>query len=164
MPPYRRATMTVASAVEPHEAPIATLAAIVSHVVNAEGPIHIEEVARRLASAFGKEKAGSRIVGAATSALQHARSADVDLRSDGSFWFTRAQEETPPVRDRSGESGATLKAASISLLEIRAALAIARDDNAGGDEGELVRTCARLLGFRRVGGDLQARIGEAIKI
>ncbi len=162
MPPYQRATPSVTSAVEPHEVPVATLAGIVSHVVIAEGPIHIEEVARRLASAFGKEKAGSRIISAATSALQYARASNADLRSDGLFWFTRSQEETPPVRDRSAESGATLKAASISLLEIRAALAIARGDNAGGDEAELIRTCARLLGFKRVGGDLHGRISEAL--
>src|ERR1700722_16005121 len=46
------------------------------------------------------------------------------------------------------------KAANISLLEIRAAIQIAREDNAGGDDAELIRTAARLLGFRRVGSDL----------
>jgi hypothetical protein len=44
------------------------------------------------------------------------------------------------------------------MLEIAAALAIARDDNAGGDDADLIRTAARLLGFKRVGSDLQARI------
>lgn len=66
------------------------------------------------------------------------------------------------MRDRSAESGATLKAGAIPLIEIRAALRIAREDNAGGGDADLVRTAARLLGFRRVGSDLQARLAEAL--
>jgi hypothetical protein len=76
----------------------------------------------------------------------------------GTFWFTNAQAENPPVRDRAMESGATLKAASISNLEIDAALRIARDDNACGNDADLVRTAARLLGFKRVGADLRSRL------
>lgn len=83
--------------------------------------------------------------------------------SEEDFWFTREQMETPPVRDRSSETGATLKAGYLSMLEIRAALAIARDDNAGGDDADLVRTAARLLGFKRVGQDLQARIAAGLQ-
>ena len=68
----------------------------------------------------------------------------------------------PPVRDRSAESGATLKAANISMLEIEAALRIARDDNAGGADPDLIRSAARLLGFRRVGSDLQERLAAGL--
>ena len=66
------------------------------------------------------------------------------------------------MRDRSEVSGATIKADNISLLEIRAAFKIARDDNAGGDDADLVRTVARLMGFKRVGSDLQARIAAGL--
>jgi hypothetical protein len=48
------------------------------------------------------------------------------------------------------------------MLEIGAALKIARHDNAGGDDADLVRTAARLMGFRRVGSDLQARIAKGL--
>ena len=48
------------------------------------------------------------------------------------------------------------------MLEIEAAVKIAADDNAGGSDADLVRTAARLLGFRRVGSDLQARISGAL--
>jgi hypothetical protein len=92
--------------------------------------------------------------------LSRARPGNVDLLTDGVFWYTRGQADAPPVRDRSAETGATLKAANISMLEIKAAFKIARDDNAGGDDDDLVRTVARLLGFKRVGPDLQARIAE----
>lgn len=162
MPAYQRAVFRTNSWQEPHEVPIGTLAELADRIVRAEGPIHREEVARRIASSFGKEKAGSRIIAATLSALKAAQRRADDLLSDGVFWFTRVQSEAPPVRDRTAESGATIKAAAISMLEIEAALQIARDDNAGGDAPELVRTAARLLGFRRVGPDLQTRIASGL--
>ena len=162
MPAYARAVFPVSRREEPHEIPVSVLAELASRIVAAEGPIHVEEVARRIASCFGKEKAGSRIVGATRSALLAAQRRDVGLRSEEGFWFTRAQAETPPVRDRSGENGATLKAACISILEIKEALRIAAEDNGGGNGADLIRTAARLLGFRRVGPDLQARIAGVL--
>jgi hypothetical protein len=138
------------------------LANLARKIVDAEGPIHVEEIARRVASCFGKEKAGLRILTATRTALSIARSGKTDLLTDGMFWYTRGQADAPPVRDRSAETGATLKAASISMLEIQAALKIARNDNAGGEDEDLVRTVARLLGFKRVGTDLQARIAEGL--
>ena len=55
-----------------------------------------------------------------------------------------------------------LKAANISALEVKAALELAREDNAGGEDTDLIRSAARLLGFRRVGADLHARIFDAL--
>lgn len=162
MPSYQRAVFPVNSSQEPHQVPVTILAALANRIVDAEGPVHIEEIARRIASCFSKDKAGSRILGATRSALARAKATDGRLQSDGVFWFTPEQSQSTPVRDRSAESGATLKASSISVLEIQAALRIAREDNAGGDDADLVRTAARLLGFRRVGSDLQARISSAL--
>jgi hypothetical protein len=163
MPLYMRAVFATRSSQEPHEIAIGTLAELADRIVRAEGPIHQEEVARRIAASFGKEKAGSRIMTAAVSALKFAKKLNIDLLSDGEFWFTKAQSDVPLVRDRSTETGATIKAASISMLEIEAALRIAHTDNAGGEAPELVRTAARLLGFRRVGPDLQARISTGLE-
>ncbi len=99
---------------------------------------------------------------ATRAALSRARSDNVDLLTDGAFWYTRGQADRPPVRDRSAEAGATVRAESISMLEIREAFKIARGDNAGGDDKELIGTVARLLGFKRVGPDLHARIAEGL--
>lgn len=82
---------------------------------------------------------------------------------DGEFWFTAKQEQNPPVRDRSNEEGATLKAVNLSPLEITEALKIAREDNAGGDQEDLVRSAARLMGFRRLGSDLRERIESQLR-
>ncbi|MHB1302215.1 MAG: DUF3320 domain-containing protein [Acidiphilium sp.] len=162
MPLYKRAMFRVSSFLDPHEAPVSVVADLARKIVDVEGPIHVEEVARRVAACFDKEKAGSRILTATQAALSRARSGNTDLLTDGEFWYTRSQAGAPPVRDRSAETGATFKASSISMLEIKAALKIARDDNAGGDDDDLVRTVARLLGFKRVGPDLQTRISEGL--
>jgi hypothetical protein len=162
MPAYKRAVFPVSGSQEPHEVSDSTLTELAKRIIVAEGPIHVEEAARRIASCFAKEKAGSRILSATRAALVRAQTADPDLLSDGAFWFMRAQKEAPPVRDRGSESGATLKADCISMIEIKAAIRIARNDNAGGDHAELVRTAARLLGFKRVGADLQSRLTSGL--
>ncbi len=163
MPSYVRAQVQAGSDMEPHEAPIRILVPLVREIVAVEGPLHVDEVARRLASAFGKKSAGRRVLAAARQALVAAKREDSDLQSDREdFWFTGLQSAAPPVRDRSAESGATAKADAISMLEIRAAVRMVREDNPGGDDGDVVRAAARLLGFRRLGSDLQARIAQGL--
>jgi hypothetical protein len=163
MPRYMRAIFPVSSAAEPHEADRALLARLAIRIVEAEGPIHVEEVARRIAASFGRERAGSRIIAATKIALDHARGFAPDLVTESSFWFTRSQWKAPPVRDREAEDGATIKASNISMQEVRAAIKIAREDNAGGGDADLIRSAARLLGFRRVGSDLQARLAKGLE-
>jgi hypothetical protein len=162
MPAYRRYEGRVRASHEPHEAPLSMLDELVRVIVEAEGPVHLDEIARRVAVSFGKEKAGARIVASTRTALASLRSRDAFILCDADFWFNEAQAKSLPVRDRSAETGATLKAASISLLEIREALRIAREDNAGGDDEDLIRSAARLLGFKRVGPDLRDRILQGL--
>lgn len=161
MPPYKR-YFTAMGNQDPHDMPLHVLSDLTIRIVREEGPIHIEEAARRVATCFGKEKAGTRILTATKKALEAAKAKDIDLLSDGTFWFLRAHVDEPPVRDRSLETGATVKAASISMLEIKAVLKIVRDENAGGDDADLVRSAARLLGFKRVGADLSERIAAGL--
>jgi hypothetical protein len=163
MPRYVRAVFPNLSGVEPHEADRTVLARLAIAIVESEGPIHIEEIARRIATSFGRERTGTRILSATKAALGHAQLFAPHLLTEESFWQTRGQLESPPVRDRSAEEGATLKALSISLIEIRAAIKVARDDNAGGDDSDLIRIAARLLGFRRVGSELQARMVQGLQ-
>lgn len=158
IPTYKRAVFPVESKLEPHEVTPSILAELVTKIVEAEGPIHVEEVSRRVATCFRREKAGSRILTATRRALTYSRKKNPRLQNDQDFWFTAEQADSPPVRDRAAESGSTLKAANISLSEIKAAFKMARADNGGGDEAELIRAVARLLGFRRVGPELQDRL------
>ena len=157
MPAYVRADFPVDTDLEPQAVAPQELAGLARAIVDVEGPVHVEEIARRIAAGFGLEKAGRRVLVATQDAL-----ATTDLLHDGDFWFTTAQAQSTPVRDRSAETGATVKAEALSPLEIRAALAIARADNAGGSDDDLIRSAARLMGFRRVGGDLHMRIAQGL--
>ena len=163
MPAYVRALFPMTSYVEPHEAPTSLLGPLALKIVEVEGPISTDEIARRIAACFGREKAGRRIMAATRQALDRERHQESRLHTEDNFWFVTDQRDAPPVRDRSGQSGATLKADAISMLEICAALAIARSDNAGGADTDLIRVAARLLGFRRVGSDLQDRLAKGLK-
>jgi hypothetical protein len=159
MPPYQRASITFKTHLEPHEVAVSSLAHLAMTVVETEGPVHEEEVARRIAAAFGKEKAGSRILKATQQALRMAKkSSDATLLQDGEFWFTRLQAEDTPVRDRSLETIPTTKPSNISKLEVMQCLEIALQDNAGGSDQDIIRAAARLFGFKRVGSELQTRL------
>ena len=52
---------TKSGPMEPHEASPELLEKTALIIVTAEGPIHEDEVARRVAACFGKERAGARI-------------------------------------------------------------------------------------------------------
>lgn len=108
---------------------MAELQLLAQRIVEHEGPINAEEVARRISACFGRERAGNRILNVTMRALGALVNRSAIAFDDG-FYLTDEQLNAPPVRDRSDETGATLKASSISLLEIRAALRIAQDDNA----------------------------------
>jgi hypothetical protein len=163
MPPYQRAWISIKTHLEPHEVAISSLAGLAVKVVETEGPIHEEEVARRIATAFGKEKAGSRILKATQQALKMAkRMPEANLLQDGDFWFTPLQAEDTPVRDRSLETIPTTKPSNISNLEVIHCLEIALQDNAGGSDQDIIRASAKLFGFKRVGPDLQTRLESCL--
>ncbi len=162
MPSYVRADLHVALPFEPHQIPPSVLASLVVKVVEIEGPVSTIEVARRIAAACGKKSAGSRVVTATLAALRQAARGSENLQQLEDFWCTAKQRQDPPVRDRSMQSGATAKADALSLLEIQAALRIAEEDNPGSGPEDLVRSAARLLGFRRVGPELQDRIRSGL--
>jgi hypothetical protein len=162
IPPYARAAIEAPASGEPHEIPAATLAEMVVRVVEAEGPVHLEEVARRIAAGFGKSRSGGRIQQATAEALALARRAG-RLDSMREFWMTPGQKVSPPVRARHAETLPTTRAAYLSPLEIRAAAAVLARECGAVPADEMPRAIARLLGYRRLGRDLEAHIRAALE-
>jgi len=152
-PAYVASTFTVTVSVEPHEAPLPLLTDLVIRIVEAEGPIHRELLARRVAAAFGKARTGGRIRSASDAALDRAVRTGRCLL-DGEFAMTAGQRNTPLVRDRSGKD-APAKADQIAPIEIRAAAARVIAECGEMSNEELVVATARLLGFSRIGSDLK---------
>jgi very-short-patch-repair endonuclease len=161
-PPYSMANFAIRSSAEPHEIPLAQMADIVGRIVEIEGPIHCEEVGRRVASLFGKDRAGSRIAAAVLSALRYKRQMISTLHEDEGFWFTSDQSRICPIRDRSGAASSLQKADMLPPLEIRAAAMEAVKENGGIGRGEIAIAITRLLGFQRTGPDLRARVDSVI--
>lgn len=159
--PYQKANFSVNESIPPHEVPTIRLADYVARVVEIEGPVHADEVARRIATIFNKGRTGRRIQEATQAALKRAQSV-ANLRHEGAFWFTDAQAMDVPVRDRSAETVPTTKADYLSPREICAAAAHIKRESGVVPEDELVRSIARLLGFQRLGQDLQTRIRESL--
>ncbi|MFZ1704833.1 MAG: DUF3320 domain-containing protein, partial [Saprospiraceae bacterium] len=158
-PAYRRADLSVRSSVEPHEAPQGQIGDLIIRIVEAEGPIHVDEIARRIATAFGKARTGGRIVDATHRALRAVqRRSDNRLRQVGQFVLTEEQVTVQPVRDRRAETGAILKAEYLPPMEIAAAAARIRAESGLMPPEEMTRAVARLLGFQRVGPDLSETI------
>ena len=141
---------------------IAVLARITQAIVNIEGPVHQDEVARRVTSLFGKSRTGSLISDAAFRSLKALKASRTLVERDD-FWMTPAQMENPPVRDRSAAPVTLQRANMLSPLEIRAAIKIAERQNGTMSEDDAAIAVTRLLGFRRTGPDLKVAILKTIR-
>ncbi len=160
--PYRKAEIRLNSSVDPHAAPVPTLASLVRQIVDIEGPIHLEEVGRRISAAFGKSKAGSRIQTATDQAVAFAIRTNSDIMLMDRFVLTRQQSEDPPVRDRSATEGAPLKAEYLPHMELEAAARLILRESGAISRDDHIRAIAKLLGYQRVGPDLSEAIGAAV--
>lgn len=161
-PAYLRANFSVKASLQPHEAPLNFLNEIVTKIVAIEGPIHEDEVARRVTTVFGLSRAGGRIVEATNRAIRSVCGAGKPLRKQGPFVLTEAHLENPPVRDRSDETGSLLKAEYLAPIEISAAAKQIVKESGEMLTEDLTRAVARLLGFQRVGPDLYEAITKVL--
>jgi very-short-patch-repair endonuclease len=157
---YTEADFPVRSAAMPHEDRREAEKAV-RRIIEIEAPIHEEEVARRLATVWGLDRAGSRIQEAATRALRvlaHRR----ELRSDGSFWSLFNSGHVI-ARDRSfAQSGTLRRADYLPPAEIAVAAEEIVRENIAVPKGQLVVEIARRLGFQRTGPELHAAILNGI--
>jgi hypothetical protein len=159
---YQVAAFQVSSRMEPHEVPLAKMSEVVERIVRLEGPIHGEEVGRRVAALFGKERAGARIAAAALKALWFVRQRGASVIEDGGFWMTDEQRADCPVRNRFEAPITVQRAEMIAPVEIQAAIRQALTENGGIEESDAAVAVARLLGFQRTGQELRARIDRQI--
>ncbi len=145
---------------EPSEVSVPIMAKIAQAIVAIEGPVHQDEVARRVASLFGKARTGSQIRAAVVRALTSLVASGSLIEHDA-FWMTSVQRDEPPVRDRSAAPVGLQRADMLSWLEIRAAARIAEHQNGNLSEDEMAVAVTRLLGFKRTGAELRAAILSA---
>lgn len=154
---YREAAFAVNRTVEPHEAPLAEMAAYVIKIVEVEGPIHVEEIATRIRILWGLQRAGNRIRTAVSTAANVA--AKRGLLAGGPYWSLPGQPVV--VRDRSEVSSPSLRRPEmLPPDEIDAALLKVVDENFGASQSELVWAASRLFGFQALGSQLRTTLED----
>lgn len=162
MPPYRVADFDNPHFCEPHELSPEQMAQFVHRIIKVEGPIHVEELARRVAGLFGKKRSGGRILDNCHRGLERLQRTNPAIRTDRGFWFTREQAADPMIRDRRDAPAGVRRADQIAPIEIAAAIRQVLGDNGAVPETEIARLTAGLMGFQRTGPDLQDAIVRVI--
>ena len=128
-------------------------------VVMQEGPIHGEEVARRIREAFGLARTGRRVLEAVVTALELCVWQGT-IRRDGEFWSAISALKAP--RNRRDASIALRRSDRIAPEEYRLAIQGVLKTSVAATKQELVISAARLLGFDRLGSDLEEEITRQV--
>ena len=172
-PAYNPAEVTYPDSVAPHELGLREMTELVGRIVEHEGPMHRQLVARRVAQAerrvrtgsSQRARTGSRTVGAVDRALRRAIQ-NGTIKQKGDFFMTPAQLANPPVRDRSRERTSALarRPSYLPPIEICAAAKWVERENGIVQGQERIRAVRHLLGFARAGALLKERVAEVLKV
>lgn len=166
-PAYRQADfeITRAGAVELHEASAATLAPHVARIVAVEGPVHIDEVARRMSRLWGYKRCGRRIQEAVQRAVEAAlHEGQVRWADDDGRRFLESPDGSPAVvRDRGGASLTLRKPDMLPPSEIEAAIREVVERNVGISVEDCAVEVARLFGIKSTSADLRAHLDAHAK-
>ena len=155
--PYVEADFRVPGNPEPHLLPRERMIEIVRRIVEIEGPIHRDEIARRVTRVCGYARTGRRIVDAVLVGLNLAERRGL-VSHDGDF-FQSVAGNAPTVRDRSNVLSQTLrKPEMLPPAEIRAAAIQVIREHLGASAEEVVIQASRVLGFQSTSAQLRAVI------
>jgi very-short-patch-repair endonuclease len=158
--PYEEAKLSVPAGTDLLSVPKDQMASLALQVVTQEGPIHDEEVALRIREAFGLARTGKRIVEAVVAALELCVRQGT-IRRDGEFWSAISGQLKSP-RNRRDTSITLRRSDRIAPEEYRLAIQGALKSSVAVTKQELVISVARLLGFDRLGSDLEGEIASQV--
>jgi very-short-patch-repair endonuclease len=157
--PYVEAVLRTAKTQELHEISTTRMAAYVVGVVQAEGPVHEQEIVTRIRDAFGLARAGIRVREAVQDGIDVARMTGKII--GGPFY---ALPEAPVVvRDRSQVSSPGLRRPDmLPDEEIEAAFLTVIAANYGAPPDPLFTAVARLFGFAATSSVMKERLDEVL--
>lgn len=144
---------------ELHEVWTSRLAEAIVNIVKVEQPVHFDEIVRRLRTAWGLGRAGSRIREVVKTAVEFAQSGRSVRIQDDFVWL--AGETKAPVRRRSGDPPAKIE--QICNEEITEALRLVLQTQFATQQDELITQTARLFGFQAVHKPTAVRITSVIR-
>jgi hypothetical protein len=141
-----------------YEAP-GPVRSVLTSVVLQEGPVHIDVAIRRTASAWGLQRAKSRIRATAGAAIRSAVSARLITKRGEFLW--PVDMDTPPVR-RNALGEEARKVTEIAPEEIAEAAYLALKDHLVLSQEDLVRATSRIFGIGRSGSIVVDAMGSGI--
>ena len=142
---------------ELHQVAPEMLAAAVEDVVRVEGPVHVDEVVRRIRTLWGLQRAGNRIREAIERGVQIALRRRVVAR-DGEF--LRLPDAPVVVRRRNGDPPARVEL--IADVELAAAVEHVLRVEFATPRCELIDAAARRVGIQATSSAVAARLGTVI--
>jgi very-short-patch-repair endonuclease len=163
LPDYEVADFPILATDEPHLVPVAKMKGIVERIVAIEGPVHQEEIARRVATLFGKQKAGSRIAERVEAALRYLKTRNDEIVSANGFWLTKTQQADMPLRNRSRAPLNLRRANLIPPMEMEAAIERVLEENGALAVEEIPRAVALLFGFQRTGQEFRPAVEPVVE-
>jgi very-short-patch-repair endonuclease len=159
--PYKHCVLRVPRGRDLLDLSVPEIARIVLEVVEGEGPVHTEEVARRIREAFSLQRTGGQILAHVRSGLKYL-SRNGSLVHDGEFW-SAAGRELQAVRNRRNAELPLRRASMIAPNEYQLAISTIIFDVVAISREDLLVETARLFGFGRTGPDLKEAIDRQTK-
>ena len=143
-----------------------TIAALIAEIVEVEGPVHEEVVARKTRIIWGYDQAGKRIKDEISQAVQFAVRKGMVERCDLDKSFLKKPSTQIHVRDRSKLKRDSLlrKPEMISPREYRLAILDAVRRCVGIDKEECAVESARMFGFKSTGSTFKKQVMAQIEL
>jgi len=152
--PYQQAYFSIPTNQAPHEAPINLMVAVVDKIVEIEGPIHEDEIARRVSELWGLSRTGNRIVSAVQRGLRVATRAGSIAHC--SPFFCKPDQKEIPIRNREEVASTNLrKPEMLPPTEIMVAILTVVRIHFGMKADEVVAEVSRLFGFKSTSSQLR---------
>lgn len=138
----------------------------VLQIIEKEGPIHVDELARRYASAQNKKATDKVIFEVERYVRDMARVAGTRVVYEDPFVMTPEQRDAPPVRRRGDSSlpPTVQKADMLPDREVDAAVLLAIANNGPMNVEDLIRATAYVFGFQKAGSLIAATIRKRIDV
>ncbi len=169
--PYQEASLTISDNIttttELRDASRYDLVEFLVEVVEVEGPIHIQEIARRLSLAWGYKSTGPAIRRAVEATAMWALQEKLIQYSDSSSaeFFDRIDApELIRVRDRSNASMQIKQLKMLPPAEIQAAVIQAVEQNIALDANTCAVQVARMFGYKRSTKGFQNLVKDQIQV
>ncbi len=159
--PYVESTQEVPSSKPIPETRLSILEGVVTTLVQIEGPIHKDEIPRRITSLWGLQRTGARISEAIANAIESGIQSG-NLRAELDF-IVHIQQSIVPVRSRTEVNAANLrKPEMIAPSEMRQAILYLVAEQVGLRRDELPSSVGKVFGFKSTSVKLKESIEKVL--